>query len=217
MNNKEAKPEFIDFLSSSVSIELPGQEAHKKMAPILEDKIFRSFKKSKSAKPSAVLILLSGNTDDTLSILFTLRSKNINHSGQISFPGGRIEKDESATEAALRETEEEVGIDRKVIRYVAMLSTLYVPPSDSIIQPVVAYIENIPELKLSHDEVEEAFLIPLNKFIDETHFRKEPWNLNGLDIDVPFWDMHHSTPLWGATAMILSELIELFNIYQNRK
>jgi hypothetical protein len=90
-----------------------------------------------------------------------------------------------------------------------------VPPSNSIIFPVVAYSRELPDLIVNHDEVEEAFMVPIEYFLDETKYRKELWNFNNIEMDVPFWDVHHSTPLWGATAMIMSEFLEVYKEYKS--
>ena len=111
------------------------------MAPRLGKELFRKFKPNGDASESAVLILLT-ETDNNFEILFTLRAKSlVKHSGQISFPGGKIEKKETIFDAALRETFEETGIEPGSIYIAGELSTLYVPPSNSLIHPVVGFID----------------------------------------------------------------------------
>jgi len=206
--------EFIEYLKKKLQTNLLGFEAHKLMAPTIEGKIYRNFEPDKDAYKSAVLILLILD-NNKIQILFTLRSKNISHSGQISFPGGRSEINETAELTALRETSEEVGIS-KDIEIIGRLSQLYVPPSKSLIFPVVGFIKYLPKIIINSDEVQEAFLIPFDYFLTGNYLKKEVWNFNEQDVLVPFWDIH-TTPLWGATAMILSELMEISKAYFDSK
>ncbi len=197
---------FIVFLKERIKMDLPGIEAHKLMAPKIGNDYYRSFKTEKDAYKSAVLVLFV-RINDKLHILFTLRSQNISHSGQISFPGGRAEFNETDEVTALRETKEEVGIS-KDIEIIGRLSTLFVPPSKSLIIPIVGYMDYPPEISVNSDEVQEAFTIPFDYFLTNDYLKREVWNFNGKDVEVPFWNIH-TTPLWGATAMILMELIEI--------
>lgn len=199
---------LIEFLKYRLTKPLPGLESHKLMAPTTPKDFFRTFKPTETAQKSAVLILLINNSQD-YDVLFTLRSKNISHSGQISFPGGRCNIGETPEQTALRETFEETGINPIDIRIIGRLTDLFVPPSDNIITPIIGYIEKITNVTKNSDEVEEIFFVPLKKLISSEYRKSEEWNFNGINVNVPIWDIHPTTPLWGATAMISSELIEL--------
>jgi len=199
---------FIDFLKKRLIEPLPGLESQKHMAPTTAMDFFRSFKPTKTAHRSAVMVLLTEDAGK-YNLLLTLRSKNISHSGQISFPGGRCENGETIEEAALRETFEETGIETEKINIIGRLSDLFVPPSDNIITPVVGYAEKQLHIQANYKEVEEAFFVPLSKLLGNEFKKKEPWDFGGIEVTVPFWDIHPTTPLWGATAMILSEFIEI--------
>lgn len=205
IENKNIK-HFIKFLSERLKKDLPGIKSHKQMAPTIKGDLYRNFTAKENAFKSAVLILFIIK-DEKLLLLFTLRSNNISHSGQISFPGGRFEKNETAVITALRETKEEVGIN-KSIKIIGQLSTLYVPPSKSIIYPVVGFIDYLPKIKINSDEVQEAFTVPFENFLSEKFLKNEIWNIDGKNVNVPFWNIH-PTPLWGASAMILKELIDI--------
>ncbi|MCX7737270.1 MAG: CoA pyrophosphatase [Candidatus Kapabacteria bacterium] len=202
---------IIDFIKAKLNSELPGREAQIKMAPSINGQLIRGFDAPKNAKQSSVLLLLYPSKDESdLNILFTLRSNNLNsHSGQISFPGGRKEKNETLVETALRETREEIGISTDDIQILGKLSTLYVPPSNAIIYPFVGFLPYPPETKPNQSEVFEVFSVSLKYFL-ENKFEKQVWNYNGHLMDVPLWNVHNSTPLWGATAMILMEFLTLF-------
>lgn len=188
---------------------LPGFESHSKLAPTIDGIPFRKYKAPKTAYDSAVLLLLR-IVQDKYQILFTLRSSNLNsHSGQISFPGGRVEIGETFYETALRETFEEIGLMPNLVEYIMELSPLYVPPSNSVIHPFVGLVTQNFEIVLNHQEVEEAFWIDLNYFLDKSTMVVEKWKFKDQLVDVPHWKIHTKQVLWGATAMILSEFIDI--------
>ncbi len=201
--------EFMEFLEKRLQEQLPGIDSHLKMSPVIEGKPFRKFKSEPNSKKSAVLIPLI-EQDNKLKIIFTLRSSKLNsHSGQISFPGGRAELGETPVMTALRETQEEIGLPYQNIKVLGKMSTLFVPPSNSVITPILGIITDKFDYVLSEDEVEEVFEVDFDIFINKEAYRKEIWDFKGVKVDVPFWDIHPKVPLWGATAMILSELVEL--------
>lgn len=190
--------------------QLPGHSAHREMAPMLGGEPYRTFTPTPTATKSAVLILIFGQQVDTLRLLLTLRSSNLPlHSNQISFPGGHCEPNESIFETAIRECFEETGIRVFPDDIVGTLTELFVPPSDTIIFPVVAYLDSIPTEKINVDEVAEIFTVPLSFFIDSKNIQKEIWTFSGNDVKVPLWKVHPTIPLWGATAMIIAELCEV--------
>ncbi len=207
--------DFIRFLKLRIPQGLPGIKAHLKMAPIIDGKPFRKFEPDYNARKSAVLIPLI-KQDNKIKIIFTLRSSKLrSHSGQISFPGGRAELGETPIMTALRESKEEIGLPYQITKVIGTLSNLFVPPSNSVITPVVAFIENAFNYVLSEEEVEEVFEVELDKFTSNKYYKNEIWDFKGVKVDVPFWDVHPKVPLWGATAMMLSELIVLQSEHQS--
>ncbi len=203
---------LLNKLSKIEQNELPGIEAHSLMAPKIGDKIYRNMKAPAGVIRSAVLIPIVRRAD-SFDILFTQRSKKLlHHSGQISFPGGRIETGETPIDAALRETYEEIGIDRGQISIISQLSDLYVEPSNNLIFSFVGEISSPYELSISVDEVERVIPYPFEFFLNKDNRKHQNRQINGIDIQVPFWDIGADEPLWGATAMILSELIEIIQI-----
>lgn len=197
-------------LRLALSLELPGIESHLKLAPIERVEDLRKQKSSLDAKSSAILITLFKEEGKT-KLIFILRSVYDGvHSGQISFPGGK--KDSSDTdlvETALRETKEEVGITIERDDILGKLSNLYIPNSNFIVEPYVAYIENLNEIILDKSEVQEVYKISLNDLLDEKTIQlKEVLFLNKRTISAPCFYIN-DLKIWGATAMILNELLDI--------
>ncbi len=176
----------------------------------------RKLEAPDSANRSSVLILLFPNDKQKLELVLTLRSSDIDHGGQISLPGGRSEGDESWQETALREAQEEIGVDPSDIDIIGLLSKLYVSHSDNLVKPVVGYMQTFPELTLNPREVEEAFTIELQSLAGKKNLTVENWDLHKYSYQVPYWNVHE-VPLWGATAMILSEFLELYHEFKARQ
>ncbi|MDZ7716879.1 MAG: CoA pyrophosphatase [Balneolaceae bacterium] len=205
---------FIAFLENRLSKSLPGVKAQLKMAPEpVDNGPGRELDPEPGARKSSVLILLFPNEDEDLELLLTLRSRDIDHGGQISLPGGRSDKDEAPEDTALRETQEEVGINPSSIQLLGTLSSLYVSHSKNHVIPVVGYLDSIPALSLNTNEVEEAFTVEVESLAKKKNLTVEDWNLRRYTYKVPYWDVHR-VPLWGATAMILSEFLELYREFK---
>lgn len=202
---------LFDFLGDRLKSELPGTKAQIKMAPFNDTERLDKNIPHNNSKKSAVLLLIN----EKLELLFTLRSSQLrNHGGQISFPGGRSENEETYEQTALRETEEEIGIPRSKIKLIGRLSCLYVPPSDNVIQPLIGLIDSKTELKISPAEVEEAFYEPIDYFLDENNIKIKQAEYKGKPFSYPYWDVNKKAPIWGATAIIMSEFIHLVNEYR---
>jgi len=202
---------FSAYLRARVAQGLPGDSSHQKMTPQLKGAKLKYKTPSNNAKKSAVMLLIYENNDNQFEVLLTLRSSKLrSHSGQISFPGGRADDGETVIQTALRETFEEVGIRQENITVVENLSQIYLPPSNSLITPVVGILDSVPNLILSEDEVEEAFFVRLNKLLFEDCFAVEEREMNGMILTMPCWNIHPNIPLWGATAIILRELLDIY-------
>lgn len=157
---------------------------------------------------SSVLIPLI-TWKEELEVVLTLRTQSINHGGQLSFPGGGKEGDESIVETALREAQEEIGLHTSGVKVAGQLTPLYVGHSDNMVTPVVAFLDHEQRFTPNPNEVDEIITVPISKLIEEQHLVEEDWDLRGTPYRVPFWNIHR-VPLWGATAMMMSELVELY-------
>jgi len=195
---------FIRELKFRLLSDLPGHKTQKLMRAKPHVKIH--YESSlKNAIPASVLILFF-QSGDNIKFILTERTHNVDtHKGQISLPGGMQEKNESLEKTAIRETDEEIGVREKDINIIGSLSSLYVPVSGFNIYPWIGWTGSEPKLKLNPREVESAFSVSISDLLDDNKINEEEWNLYGMPIDVPFF-LFHRFKVWGATAMILSEL-----------
>ncbi len=109
----------------------------------------------------------------------------------------------------MREAREEIGLIEESVNVVGVLTPLFINHSENMVIPVVGFIEHEQKFIPNPNEVEEIFTVPLSDLIEKKNHIQEEWNLRNIQYNVPFWDVHH-VPLWGATAMMMSELIELY-------
>ena len=202
------KKEILQYLEEALKALKPGLDAQLKMMPHPRpgNRIYSEVEDS--CLKAGVLILLYP-LNDKLHVVFTRRTSRVDfHQAQISFPGGQQEQDESFKEAAVREAHEEVNIPPDSVRILGELTPLYIPPSNYCVYPVVGVADERPDFQPSELEVEEVIEIPLDHLLNPENIRRETWHYKGRDIEVPFYSFK-SHKIWGATAMILSELIEL--------
>jgi len=162
---------------------------------------------SDGATPSAVLVPIYPDDDGTLSVLLTRRSWNLRtHKGEVSFPGGRTEPGESASEAAIREAFEEVGVAPSSVESLGELDHLTTVTRRAYIVPVVGLLPGPPELTVNTAEVDAALLVPLAELLTPEVFREERWGTGEWSRPVYFFELVGDT-VWGATAALLRQLL----------
>ncbi|RNC84811.1 MAG: CoA pyrophosphatase [Balneola sp.] len=163
---------------------------------------------------SSVLVPITSWTGE-LELILTLRTSGIKHGGQLSFPGGGKEGNETFEQTALRESREEIGISENEVSVVGNLTPLYVNHSNNMVTPVVGFIDQAQDFRLNPNEVDEVFTVSLSELASTKNRKREEWQLRDTPYIVPFWDIHR-VPLWGATAMMISELLELYREYTDQ-
>ncbi len=185
--------------------------SHYEMLP-LGRPVARPTELEGTGRIGAVLILLYRH-QETLFLTLTKRGDGLStHSGQISFPGGRQEDGESLEETAVRETQEEIGIDPSMLSVIGSLQQVYIPPSDFHVHPYVAWVNSNkkPRFTPSEVEVSEIIEVPvlslLNPELRQTQRRK----FRGNYYDVPYFAIQEHQ-VWGATAVMLNEFIQRLN------
>lgn len=204
---------FQDFLLHIPKIEqqdLPGEEAHVKMMPPERAAIMQTLDlASVNPKKAAVMMLFYPKKGLTHLVLIVRNSYPGVHSSQIGFPGGKVEKEDASLQhTALRETHEEVGVAPEKINVVKAFSEVYIPPSNFLVHPFLGYSHE--ELSFTPDPEEVAGIIEfaLHDFLDDTLLVIQKMSTSySTSIDVPAFKIHDHY-VWGATAMMLSELKE---------
>lgn len=206
---------FKNYIQHRIEQGLPGREAQHRMAPSPEQgrNASRNYDpEHNDYRNSSVLVPLVYR-DEEPEIILTLRTASIKHGGQISFPGGGREGDETIAETALREAQEEIGLRPDNVEVAGFLTPLYVGHSDNMVTPVIGFLNEDQELCPNPNEVDEIFTVCLDSLAVEDNLRYETWKLKGMSYQVPLWNIHR-VPLWGATAMMMNELVELYNAYR---
>ena len=147
------------------------------------------------------------------SLLLTQRRHDLpDHGGQVSLPGGELEADETNTQGALREAKEEVGISREHVIVVGNLSPLHIPVSRFILHPIVGHAVQRPLLKPSNDEVSRILEPSIASLASPNNWSCKRSERRGNPIEVPFFKVGN-LEVWGATAMVLAELLALLDVF----
>ena len=179
---------------------LPGRISHE----VMMVKPGYKYIEKKAFTPAAVLILLYP-IEDKWHFFLTKRTDNVeHHKGQISLPGGMLEKGESHKEAAIRETFEELGVQSRDINIIGPLTPLYIPISNFKIFPFVGWLKSAPKLNIQSKEVSKVFSPSIYRLTDPKTKKMKDSILLGQKVQIPFFNLKNEV-VWGATSMILSE------------
>lgn len=203
---------FSDYykrIEHCLSEELPGRAAQYKMAPALRKRP-DTVMNSDTRKAGVLILLYNSREKEYYTTLIRKTLYDGVHSGQISFPGGKHEaRDPDLVSTALRETEEEIGVPEKHIQILGKLTPLHIPVSNYDVQPFVGILKAEYPFKPDKKEVEEIFPINIRKLVHpDSLVRNKSFRENERQITAPYYQYHH-LKIWGATAMMLSEFIEI--------
>lgn len=190
--------------------DLPGREAMLEMAPLSRRK---NYPLREDHNLASVMLLLYPKKDSLTFplIIRTNQYPNDKHGGQIAFPGGKREvADTSNWHCAIRECREELGIKANGLEKIGQLTPNYIPISNFLVHPFVGYIEEGPIFNRQQEEVAGIIEVDLSRLLDsKTKKTGEIVLANGKKLDnIPYFNLNGSK-VWGATAMMLNEFVEL--------
>ena len=204
--------EFLKSLSKIENIVLPAEASQLKMVPPFRRELIKQQKEAiKHAKRAGVLVLFYPDLKGLTRLVLILRKTYEGvHSAQVGFPGGKLEpQDKNLKAAAVRETYEEIGVLIEDIEVICELSEVYIPPSNFYVQPFIGLSRATPNFVKQEDEVEDILEIDLQDFLDDksliTRMVKTSYS---IEVEVPAFKLN-SHVVWGATAMMLSEVKDL--------
>ncbi len=205
MNVEIPFPQFATALAGQLAQPLPGVDAHRQMASASRLKLLQQ--PNERTRRSAVLILFYPDRGE-IHLPFILRPAYEGvHGGQVAFPGGRMERtDESLVRTALREAQEEIGIRTSDVTVLGPLTELFIPPSNFMVLPVVGVMNRKPDFYPDPREVEAVFEVTLAELADEGIRTSRTLDVRGTPVEAPGFVVQNYY-VWGATAMMLSELL----------
>lgn len=205
--------DLTERLRAAFSRPLPGLDAQLRMAP--RPRVGWDPASIPTDVRDGAALLLVYPHDGALRLPLTVRAAALrNHTGQVSLPGGRVEAGESFDAAALREAEEEVGIDGRSVEVLGRLTPLHIPVSRFLLHVVVAVTEVRPVFRRAEVEVARIIEASVPQLLDSTLIKRErhthDYEDAVVEIDVPFYDVE-GEKVWGATAMVLSEFCAILS------
>ncbi len=204
--------EFIRYLKNRFKQPLLPNKAHNEMLPGTGNKHSSEPGDISKAAKSGVLILFYPKDDKIFTVFIERPLYDGVHSGQIAFPGGKTEyNDKTLAETAIREANEEIGIEKRKVAVIGSLSDVFVSPSNYIITPFVGIYKNEPLFSIDEKEVKRLIQIPFCEIVKKENIAKAKVEASdGIIYEVPCFKFGNNI-IWGATAMILNEFIYLWN------
>lgn len=203
--------DFLEYVPKLMEVTLPASEAHFKMAPLERIESLKNLNlETKNPKTAAVMMLFYPKNGRTHLVLIVRNSYQGVHSAQIAFPGGKYEpRDQIFENTALRETHEEIGIDPSRIEIKKAFTRLYIQPSNFMVYPFLGICKEEIVFIPDNDEVADIIELPLSVFLsDDLVVSVNITTSYAEKIMVPAFKIREHI-VWGATAMMLSELKEV--------
>ncbi len=203
---------LAQFFEKRLKQEMPGAQAHNLMLPKLKNGTGIRFKHEGQAREGGVLILFYEEDGIVRFPLIERPEYNGIHSGQIALPGGGKEaSDDDLIQTALREAEEEIGINKSDVRVLGSLSQFFVGASNYDILPVIGIANQVPDFIPDRREVKEIITPAAKDLLDlEKRKTRDIDVRDGYILSSPYFDLQQKM-VWGATAMMLSELVVILN------
>lgn len=203
---------FLKSISKIEHIPLPGLDSQLKMSPKYRNELIEKQRTlRKHSRKAGVMALFYPNLENTTMLILILRKTYRGvHSAQVGFPGGKLEPEDPSLEyAALRETFEEVGVPIKDMKVLRALTDLYIPPSNFTVYPFLGVTLKTPQFLKQDDEVEDLIEVTLADFMNDDNVSSQMLMTSlEKEVEVPVFKLNGHT-VWGATAMMLSEIKDL--------
>ncbi|MBC6399766.1 MAG: CoA pyrophosphatase [Ekhidna sp.] len=206
-----------NFLEKRLQGSLPGAGAHELMKPVKADGTNFSIKHPVSPRESGVLILFHESEGDIRFPLIQRPAYKGVHSGQMALPGGKKEtEDGDLFDTALREAKEEIGVDHLQVEILGSLSKFYVMASNYEVLPVIGKVKSKSNFTPDNHEVESIINARLSHLVNPNYMKEKRILVRGeVEMICPYFDLEDKI-IWGATAMILSELVVILQEYRER-
>jgi 8-oxo-dGTP pyrophosphatase MutT (NUDIX family) len=210
----EDSPVTLDEVKAALSLDPFDEEAAREIMAARP----RPSRPTQPWRDGAVLVLLYPG-DDGLTLALTRRTDTVeHHRRQLALPGGAREDGEELVETALRETEEEIGVPAARVEVLGRMTPLRIPPSAFVVHPFVGHVPSRPEFHPDPREVAGVIEVPLDLLLDEEGRGEQEKTFRGETVLVPYFRVPDvpPPPLWGATAMMLSGLVERLRAARDR-
>ncbi len=200
----------LNLLENGMKHPLPGKEAQLSMSPNPVDMRRFDSKLPDNHRKGAVLILLYPYKNKAFFPLIKRPVYKGVHSGQIAFPGGKMEEEDGdEVDTALREAWEEVGIMPEQVKLIGRMSDLFIPTSNFLVSPVLGYSEVVPDFVPEEKEVARIIQAAVSTLYEPSIRKQKILEFsNNFRLDTPYFEVDQEM-VWGATAMILSELLQI--------
>jgi 8-oxo-dGTP pyrophosphatase MutT (NUDIX family) len=198
---------LVERLETALRQPLPGTPAQELMAPRPRRHWPAGFDLAHVRQAAGLLLVV--NHDERAHIVLTVRAHTLDrHGGQVSMPGGVIERGETAEDAALREAQEEIGLDRREVRLLGALTPIDIQISGFRLQPIVAAADRPVAFRSAPDEVDRVIEVPVDDLLDAQRFIWRSLARDGVSLEFPAFPLDDAE-IWGATAMVLAEFLVL--------
>ena len=201
--------EVVRRLERGLSGALPGAAAQARLAPVPRRAWPPGFNPARIRHAAGLLLLVPH--ENAAHVVLTVRADSLDrHSGQVSLPGGVVDPGETFEQAALREAHEEVALPTEHVRVLGALTPIDIPVSGFRLHPIVAVNPTSPALTPADGEVARILYVALDDLLDANHLRSTERQRDGVTLVVPAFHVN-GEEIWGATAMILAELLALLD------
>ena len=197
----------LDRIRAGLQQPLPGLDAQLRMAP--SPRVgWDPLKFPEGARNGAALLLVYPH-DENLHLALTVRGSGLrNHTGQVSLPGGGVDEGETYEQAAIREANEEIGLNPSTVEILGRLTPIHIPVSGFLLHPIVGFTSMRPAFQRAEWEVARIIEAPVSLLSDPAVIKREIRTRvvkgHSVDVDVPYFDID-GEKVWGATAMVLAE------------